>query len=613
MNTFSGIELRHIPTHIPRLREEWEALLAKHQLTPTAAKTVVGLYDVEDTLVGCASLDRGVIQCVAVEDALQGEGLTNTLISYLREKAREEGVENLMIFTKPQYRNSFESLAFKCIAVSPRAVLLESDPRGVKSYANYLMSLRGDTPQCRDSVDGTLPVGAIVMNANPFTLGHRYLVEQAAVRVSRLFVILVADDNRTLFPYSLRKRMVEAGVADLENVVVCEGSRYAVSASTFPSYFIKERDALTDTHITLDLDIFAKHIAPALGVGVRFVGSEPTDPLTARYNELMREQLPGRGVAVVEIPRKESDGVISASRVRRLLGGNRVAEALSFVPRRNWHFILAWMACRALRMELDCTPKPGLVDRRDSGSHKDMDHALMSKSIDALYPYFAELAEVGISQHNPNHDDIVAIGVEGERAMLAATGGVNTYKGALFSMGLMMVAAGNILAHGKTMDDESFMTAVAEYAAAFKPQTSTHGATVRARYGLKSALDEAKTGYHGMFTRWLPYYRALKGERSPFMLQHLLLKIMTLLEDTNVYFRCGAEVAARVRGEAEAALAAPVTEESLRLMNQSFISRNISPGGAADMLGMTILADSLLVDSLKNCVSYENLTSQTDP
>lgn len=103
------------------------------------------------------------------------------------------------------------------------------------------------------------------MNANPFTKGHRYLVETASKMVDNLYIIVVKED-KSLFSYQERKSMIEQGTKDIENVVVCKGSDYAISAATFPTYFLKELTDATDTHITLDLDLFSTYIAPALGI-----------------------------------------------------------------------------------------------------------------------------------------------------------------------------------------------------------------------------------------------------------------------------------------------------------------------------------------------------------
>ena len=126
----------------------------------------------------------------------------------------------------------------------------------------------------------------------------------------------------------------------------------------------------TSTHITLDLDLFARHIAPALGVKTRFVGSEPIDELTARYNELMQEQLPQHGIEVKTVERLTEGGqAVSASRVRQALADGSLNQASALVPATTVPYLIAHLATDALRVELNTTPKPGLVDRNDNGAH----------------------------------------------------------------------------------------------------------------------------------------------------------------------------------------------------------------------------------------------------
>lgn len=275
------------------------------------------------------------------------------------------------------------------------------------------------------------------MNCNPFTLGHRYLIEQAAKQVKRLYVIVVREDC-SLFAYTERKAMVEQGVADIENVTVIDGSDYAISRATFPTYFLKRLDDAADTQMLLDLDLFRRHIAPALGATVRFVGTEPTDQLTRRYNQLMHEAL----TDVREIDRLAKDGnAVSASRVRKAMEQGDMNTIRQLVPPTTLPYIIAHLATQALQAELDTTPKPGLVDKDNNGAHRDMDHALMQLSINTLHPYFVRLALLGFADTLPSHAAIRDTGIEAEKAMLAATNGVNTHKGALFSMGLAVVAA----------------------------------------------------------------------------------------------------------------------------------------------------------------------------
>ena len=175
--------------------------------------------------------------------------------------------------------------------------------------------------------------GAIVMNCNPFTNGHRLLVERAAREVNRLF-ILVVEEDRSFFRFKDRLEMVCAGVADLKNVVVAPSGRFVISSLTFPEYFMKDYVKEKDFDVSSDVRTFAEQIAPRLGITVRFAGEEPFDPVTANYNKCMAELLPKYGLRFREIPRDSGvDGrPISATEVRRLLAAGDWKALAATVP-----------------------------------------------------------------------------------------------------------------------------------------------------------------------------------------------------------------------------------------------------------------------------------------
>ena len=470
------------------------------------------------------------------------------------------------------------------------------------------------------------PTGCIVMNCNPFTLGHRYLIEQAAKQVERLYVMVVREDC-SLFAYTERKAMVEQGVADIENVSVIDGSDYAISRATFPTYFLKRLDDAADTQMLLDLDLFRRHIAPALGATVRFVGTEPTDQLTRRYNQLMHEALKD----VREINRLEKDGnAVSASRVRKAMEEGDMNTIRQLVPPTTLPYIIAHLATQALQAELDTTPKPGLVDKDNNGAHRDMDHALMQLSINTLHPYFVRLAFLGFADTLPSHTVIRDAGIEAEKAMLEATNGVNTHKGALFSMGLAVVAAAyeekkaaaNKEERGKEREEEylsSLQLTIKALAASFSDTSGTHGSKAKQLSNgtttIKGALDNAREGYEKLFAEWLPFYNERRKSHDAHALHKTLLRIMCDLDDTNVIYRTNVATAEEVKQEARALLAsfeeayaaedkekcASAIEEkcasaellALKDMDRRYTERNISPGGAADMLSLTVFIGSI--------------------
>lgn len=579
---FSNYEIRQVPLSLKSSRQKVVNFLAANDLRLEEVDYYAGVFaGDDDELLAGGGLSGDVLKCIAVSDALRDTGMSLSLVSHLLSVAQSNGHQQLKVFTKPENKGIFENFSFHAIASAPKAILMENG-NGLRNYCSQLNALAGDKGEKR---------GVIVMNANPFTLGHRYLVEQAAAQVDTLFIIVVKED-RSLFSYAERKAMIMAGVADIANVVVCEGSDYAISAATFPTYFIKQLSDATDTHITLDLDLFARHIAPALGATVRFAGSEPLDATTRRYNRLMTELLPAQGIDFVEIERcLINDNIVSATAVRDALTEQTLLKALPLVPHTTVPYLVSRLATDALRQELDTTPKPGLVDCADSGAHTDMDYATMSRSIQAIHPYFTQLALAGFSKTLPQADALRQLGLEAEKAMLAATGGVNTHKGALFSMGLTIVAATHLLFNQKSINATDLQATITQLALRFEQPSGTHGHQVLAQNKVNGALASAQNGYQLLFSHWLPYYSGLNSD--PQRLHKTLLLIMSMLDDTNVAYRKGADEMKHVKDEARALLD-DFSLAKLSQMNSDFTARNISPGGCADMLSLTFFVHSLI-------------------
>ncbi len=657
------MEIQTLNPTIPRQRQRIEAFLKRNGLRFDDMHYYAAITDDDGEMIAGGGLKGNVIKCVAVDDAHKGEAIANTLISHLIAHANEEGHSNVMLFTKPKNRQLFESLSFRLLAEAPEAVLMETGIGGINNmveqlkkikeesekYKEYNKECKEDSKECKENSEEckeeektnlntstsqhlnistpqhlnittpqhlnpstpqplttTTPLrGVVVMNCNPFTLGHRYLIEQAAKQVERLFVMVVREDC-SLFAYAERKAMVEQGVAHLKNVTVIDGSEYTISQATFPTYFLKRLDDAADTQILLDLDLFRRHIAPALGATVRFVGTEPTDRLTRRYNQLMHEVL----TDVREISRLEKDGnAVSASRVRKAMEQGDMSTIRQLVPPTTLPYIIAHLATQALQAELDTTPKPGLVDKDNNGAHRDMDYALMQRSINTLHPYFVKLALLGCADALPSHTAIRDAGIEAEKAMLSATNGVNTHKGALFSMGLAVVAAAHeerkIAANEEQILKErnggedvlvSLQTTIKALAASFPDTNGTHGSKAKllskGTTAIKGALDNAREGYEMLFAEWLPFYIERRKEHDAYTLHKTLLRIMCDLDDTNVIYRTDLATAEEVKQEARALLD-NFSKAALKDMDRHYTTRNISPGGAADMLSLTIFIGSI--------------------
>lgn len=612
---------------IPRQRRQIEMFLHTNGLRYDDVDYYAAIVDESsDEMIAGGGLKGSVIKCVAVADGHKGEAVANVIVSHLIAKANAEGCQCVKLYTKPDNRQLFESLSFRLIAESPNAILMETGVGGIEKYSEELrvkseeLSVKSEELRVKseelkndESVvsNARKPIGVIVMNANPFTLGHRFLVEQSSELVERLYVVVVREDC-SMFSYNERKAMVSQGVRDIGNVVVVDGSDYAVSAATFPTYFLKQLSDATDTQIILDLDLYRRRIAPALGATIRFFGSEPTDPLTRRYNELMHQQLGEEHVH--EIQRKQQEGsAISASRVRKAMMEGCIWDAIQLVPPTTIPYIIGHLASMALQAELDTTPKPGLVDRNDNGAHRDMDHALMQRSIQALHPYFVRLAQLGFTGKQPCHDEIVNIGIEAEREMFKATGGVNTHKGALFSIGLAAVAlagesfcritqaegCGTMAYNDVNSKQIQYLSnSIASLARLFPDTNGTHGSKAKANNILKGALDNAREGYTQLFKAWLPFYIDRIAEGDNYALHKTLLRIMYDLDDTNIVYRTSMETMQEVKTEARQMLDTSRNivnfEAALQAMNTDYIHRNISPGGSADMLSLVVFLSCIV-------------------
>ncbi|MBJ3815856.1 [citrate (pro-3S)-lyase] ligase [Shimwellia pseudoproteus] len=291
----------------------------------------------DNRLVGCAGLAGNVIKCVAVERALRGENLSAALLAEVEHVALSQGHFHLFLCTRPANQARFSRSGFWPLAVSGEdAVLMENTPTGLARYCRSLRQLRRPGKQ----------IGSIVMNANPFTLGHRHLVELAAAQCDWLHLFVVREDA-SFFPYQARLEMVQQGVSHLANVTIHEGSRYIISRATFPAYFLKESGKVHQAWSEIDALLFRDAIAPALGITRRFIGSEPFCDITRQYNQTLHHLLTGQ-IAVHEIPRIKATGsAISASQVRHLLKTGQFPRIREIVPPTTYAHLVAHYGAQA--------------------------------------------------------------------------------------------------------------------------------------------------------------------------------------------------------------------------------------------------------------------------
>ena len=322
-----------------RMLAQVDALLVENGITRDAnLDYICAMVDEENRVIATGSCFGATLRCFAVSQQHQGEGLLNEVVSHLMEYQMARGYTHLFLYTKIKSAKFFQSLGFYEIArVDGTLVFMENRRNGFPSYLSRLEKT------ARPGVSG-----AIVMNANPFTLGHQYLVETAAGRCDTLHLFLLSEDA-SLVPFGVRKQLVQAGTAHLKNVVLHDSGPYIISNATFPSYFLKDDAAVIQGHAKLDLTIFVR-IARALGVTVRFVGEEPTSQVTGLYNEIMAAQLPENGIDCVILPRKEALGkAISASTVRAALQAGNWQTLSQLVPQTTLDYFRSSEAEPVLR------------------------------------------------------------------------------------------------------------------------------------------------------------------------------------------------------------------------------------------------------------------------
>jgi [citrate (pro-3S)-lyase] ligase len=308
---------------------------------PALVEGTLAVETEEGRIVGTGSLCGDVLMFLAVSSECRGTDWGARLVTHLQDRVFASGRPTAFVFTRPENRAIFQGLGYAEIAAAaPLICLLEFGYRTIRDFqreiaARRIPSPRGDT-------------AAVVINANPFTRGHRHLVEKAAADNDAVYVFVVEED-RSAFPFAVRFDLVRRGLADLPNVVVLGGGRYMISAATFPAYFLKSEqpDLIARKQAELDVDLFGRSIAPAMGVRRRYVGSEPACPTTALYNEAMRHVLGRYDVDVIEIPRLRHEGpdgeprIISASAVRRCIGRGEMSRALDVLPDVTREYLLS--------------------------------------------------------------------------------------------------------------------------------------------------------------------------------------------------------------------------------------------------------------------------------
>ena len=298
------------------------------------------VYDDDYNIIATGSCFGNTLRCMAVSSSHQGEGLMNQVVSHLVQHEYERGINHLFLYTKCSSAKFFGDLGFyEIVRVDNQVVFMENRRTGFSDYLADLAKTRRNGES----------VAALVLNANPFTLGHLYLVEKAARENDVLHVFIVSEDA-SLVPFSVRKRLVIEGTSHLRNLVYHDTGPYIISSATFPSYFQKDDEAVIESHANLDLSVFVR-IAETLGITARYVGEEPKSLVTGIYNRIMSERLPEHRIVCVIVPRKteESGQVISASNVRQAIKDGRLEDIRELIPESTYRFFASPEADEVVR------------------------------------------------------------------------------------------------------------------------------------------------------------------------------------------------------------------------------------------------------------------------
>ncbi|MFX0549559.1 [citrate (pro-3S)-lyase] ligase [Hathewaya histolytica] len=280
---------------------------------------------------GTCSKAKSVLKCFAVSEELRGEGFSEKLITKLNDKLFEEGIYHSFIFTKPDNIPIFTGLGYSLIVEVNKVALLENGMYNIDKYLDKIAK--------KYNLNDKKQRSALVMNCNPFTFGHRYLIEQASKDAEEVLVFIVQED-KSLFPFNVRYNLVKEGVRDLGNVKVIEGGEYIISSATFPSYFLRKEEDILTAYTKLDSEIFLRYFCSRFNISKRFVGEEPYCKVTRAYNESLEENFRRYNKELIILERKEEEGEkISASKVRELIKHDKLEEVKNLVPRVTYEFL----------------------------------------------------------------------------------------------------------------------------------------------------------------------------------------------------------------------------------------------------------------------------------
>ncbi len=299
------------------------------------------VYNLKGDIVGTGSHKGRILKYVVVAPRFRDTTAFALIVTYLTEKLLKI-YKHTFVFTRPENSVRFTGLGFTEIArAEPLYALLEFGFESVYTYQDYLKTVKVST--------NSDAVAAMVVNCNPFTNGHKFLIEKAAAENVVLYLFVVEEDL-SVFPFLVRWELIRKGISHLPNVVMVRGGMYIVSGSIFPAYFLKNEmvSDVMQKQAELDVRIFANYVVPVLGIKKRYIGTENYCMTTQAYNLAMKAILPESGVEVLEVTRiaigtgiDNLPDFISASKVREAIKADKLSEIIDFLPDSTREFLFS--------------------------------------------------------------------------------------------------------------------------------------------------------------------------------------------------------------------------------------------------------------------------------
>lgn len=281
-----------------------------------------------EKLIATSSLSNNVMKCFLVATDFIGQNVTNLMFSHLVNVLMQKGISHYFVFTTPRNETVFKSFNMKVLVKTMNTVLLE----GGDTIHNVLGNLK------KEYNINDHKKSCVIINANPMTLGHMYLIETAAKESEEVLVFVVSEDLSS-FPFSDRLEIIKEACKSLSNVTVLPTLSYLVSKITFPKYFLKEDQLIQDEQTLVDVMIYKEYYTKIFNIKKRYLGEEPLSYNTSKYNKVLSDYLNG-GIKIIE-RKKSGSKVISASLVRKLIKANKISQIKKYVPKATYDYLLS--------------------------------------------------------------------------------------------------------------------------------------------------------------------------------------------------------------------------------------------------------------------------------